>query len=172
MQVRLRPMTDVEYDAFIDDSRRSYAAQIAAGGTVSAAAARAKAESDLARLLPAGRATAGHLFLRATDEGEEPVGHVWLALQGPGAAADSAWVYDVEVVGALRGRGYGRAIMEQAEQEARSRGVGRIGLNVFGFNTTAIELYRSLGYQVTAMQMTKALERGESGDERRDEAGG
>jgi GNAT superfamily N-acetyltransferase len=170
MHVRLRPMTDAEYDAFLDDSRRSYAAQIAAGGAVSAAAARDRADSDLARILPAGRATTGHLFLRATGERDEPVGHVWIALQGPGAAAESAWVYDVEVVSGLRGQGYGRAIMEQAEQEARARGCARIGLNVFGFNAPAIGLYRSLGYQVTAMQMTKALDAAAAG--RAEEPGG
>ena len=157
MRVRLRPMTEAEYDGFARSRRRDYAAQIAAGGDVSPADAREKADHDLASILPRGRATDGHLFLRAEDEAGEPVGHLWLALCGPGGARASAWVYDVWVERALRGRGFGRAIMEAAEREARRHGLGRIGLNVFGYNAAAIGLYRSLGYHVSAMQMTKPI---------------
>lgn len=157
MQVTLRPMTDAEYATVVRGSALGYAALIAAGGGVGARAAREQADRELAAVLPAGRETAGHLFLRAVDEEGEPVGHVWLALRGPGAAGRSAWVYDVEVVAARRGHGYGRAIMEQAERTVRSHGLDRIGLSVLGFNTAAISLYRSLGYQVSAMQMTKPL---------------
>jgi GNAT superfamily N-acetyltransferase len=155
--VRLRSMSGAEYDEFIRHSHRGYAEQIAAAGDVTPEDARAKAAHDLASVLPRGRGTDGHLFFVALDDGGERVGHLWLALRAPGGASAGGWVYDVEVRPQLRGRGLGRAIMEQAERELAARGVGRVGLNVFGFNTTAIELYRSLGYHVTAMQMSKPL---------------
>ena len=56
-----------------------------------------------------------------------------------------------------RGRGYGRAAMLLAEEEARRRGLNRIELNVFGGNTIARNLYRSLGYVETSAQMAKDL---------------
>jgi ribosomal protein S18 acetylase RimI-like enzyme len=68
-----------------------------------------------------------------------------------------AWVYDVEVDDAFRGRGYGRDAMLLAEAEARSRGMRSLGLNVHGSNTISRSLYASLGYQVTAQQMKKTL---------------
>ena len=68
-----------------------------------------------------------------------------------------AWVYNIEVDPAFRGRGYGRAAMILAEEEARSRGMTSLGLNVHGQNTVARSMYDSLGYGVTALQMKKPL---------------
>jgi ribosomal protein S18 acetylase RimI-like enzyme len=44
-----------------------------------------------------------------------------------------------------------------AEDEARARGLGRVELNVFGGNEVARDLYRSLGYRESAVQMAKDL---------------
>ena len=71
--------------------------------------------------------------------------------------AAMAWVYDVEVDEAFRGRGYGRQTMLLAEREARARGMTSIGLNVHGKNTVALSLYDSLGYEVTTQQMKKPV---------------
>ena len=88
--------------------------------------------------------------------GDEPVGTLWLAVPGPDDPT-MAWVYDIEIEPAYRGRGYGRAAMLLAEAEARARGMASIGLNVHGQNTVARSLYDSLGYATTALQMKKAL---------------
>jgi ribosomal protein S18 acetylase RimI-like enzyme len=45
-----------------------------------------------------------------------------------------------------------------AEDEARRRGLPRMGLNVFGGNDGARRLYRSLGYGEVAVVMRKDLE--------------
>ena len=68
-----------------------------------------------------------------------------------------AWVNDIEVDEACRGRGYGRQAMLLAEQAARNRGMTSIGLNVHGRNTIARALYDSLGYEVMSQQMKKPL---------------
>ena len=47
--------------------------------------------------------------------------------------------------------------MELAEIEARSHGLRRISLNVFGANEVARNLYRALGYVETSVQMAKDL---------------
>ena len=46
---------------------------------------------------------------------------------------------------------------EFAEREAKALGIHRIELNVFGGNTVARNLYRSLGYVERAVQMGKDL---------------
>ena len=89
--------------------------------------------------------------------GDEAVGWLWLAVPGPDPDRLMAWVYNIEVDPAFRGRGYGRAAMILAEGEARSHGMTSLGLNVHGQNTVARSLYDSLGYDVTALQMKKPL---------------
>ena len=68
------------------------------------------------------------------------------------------FIYDVEIDEAHRGKGYGRAAMELAEQEANALGIGRIELNVFGGNDVARRLYLSVGYVETSVQMAKDLD--------------
>lgn len=41
---------------------------------------------------------------------------------------------------------------------ARQQGAHTLGLNVFGFNVAARNLYQSIGYEPTAIQMRKRLD--------------
>ena len=67
------------------------------------------------------------------------------------------FIFGIEVDEDQRGKGYGRSIMLAGEEECRRRGFEYLELNVYGKNTTAIALYDSLGYVVTAQQMRKTL---------------
>lgn len=61
----------------------------------------------------------------------------------------SAHVADLGLMVAedYRRRGIGRALMQAAETWAREVGVRKIELHVFPYNTAAVALYESLGYQ-------------------------
>jgi GNAT superfamily N-acetyltransferase len=103
---------------------------------------------------PDGAPLAWHRVFDIVADGET-VGFLWIAPQLEGS--DQWWVYDIEIAEHHRRKGYGRAALELGHQEARALGATAIGLNVFGFNTGARELYGSLGYEVTAVQMKKQL---------------
>ena len=104
--------------------------------------ALADARGDFARLLPDGLATPDTSLVVLAADGER-VGHLWVRHhRSPGLS----YVFDVEVDEAHRGRGHGRAAMLVAERLARDAGDEALGLHVFGFNTVARSLYRSLGY--------------------------
>ncbi len=68
-----------------------------------------------------------------------------------------AYVFDVEVDERFRGRGFGRALMIQAERLALASGDTRLGLHVVTANTPALRLYESLGYEPTRYNLTKPL---------------
>ena len=71
------------------------------------------------------------------------------------------WGYDIEFGGPdsflteiyvrpfLRGRGWGRRLLEQVERVARASGAGAIHLEVRPDNAPALELYRRAGYSPT-----------------------
>jgi ribosomal protein S18 acetylase RimI-like enzyme len=155
-QVHLRPMTRAEFDEWLPRQMAAYAALIAESGALPAVAAREKAERDTVRHFGGGFATPGQLVFRIVA-GEVPVGWLWLGVPGPDLDPLMAWVFEIEVDAPFRGHGYGRAAMRLAEEEARSRGMTSLGLNVHGQNTAARSLYESLGYQTTALQMKKPV---------------
>jgi ribosomal protein S18 acetylase RimI-like enzyme len=155
--VTLEPMTADEFERWRQHSISEYAKEHVAAGNYheDEAAARSRAEFD--ELLPDGLATEDILLLQAKDSDGVDVGILWLSLTHPRGAPDTAFIFDIEVLTERRGQGYGRAVLAAGEDEIRRRGIGALGLNVFGDNPTAIALYTSAGYTVTTQQMRKLL---------------
>ena len=151
----LRPLRGDEYDAWRSAVTNGYAEQIEMLADTPRAAARAKAEADMATTLPQGLATPGH-WIFALEVGGERVGQLWLAERTMDGRR-VIYVYNVAVDEIHRGVGLGRAAMLLAEAQALARGIDRIELNVFGGNAVALGLYRSLGYVERAISMAKDL---------------
>ena len=159
-RVRLRPMTGGEFSAYLSWVVDDYAEELARNGRATREEAPAQSKASFDALLPDGLDTPGQVVLVAEDpEDGRRVGHLWF---GPSSDdAQRAWVYDITVEEPERRRGYGRAMMEAFEDEARARGFVLVGLNVFGDNVGARTLYESLGYREIARQMAKDLEPGQ-----------
>ena len=151
-------MTPSEISAFLATSRDGYVAERVASGDDEATAARA-ADETIAASFPDGKPAAGHRVFRLEEDGR-PVASLWIGPADP-VQPGSWWVWDITVDEEHRGRGYGKAAMLLAEHEARANGATVLGLNVFGTNSIARHLYESLGYQVVAIRMSKALRPGE-----------
>jgi len=154
------PLTLVEMDSDDFARRRApliagYAEAIAPSRGLTAAEAAAEAERDVAERLPRGAATPGQLLRKAVRDGTE-VGWIWVTLPGP-ARPEMAWIGDVEVDPGFRSRGYAGAIITAVETELTGLGVPRLGLNVFGANSTAIRVYERLGFEVYAQQRSREL---------------
>jgi ribosomal protein S18 acetylase RimI-like enzyme len=156
-ELTLRRVTGAEFEEWLPRQVAGYAALITASGALPAHAARERAVQDTARYFHGGPATPGQFVFRIMAAGEGGVGWLWLGVPGPDRDPLMAWVFDIEIDAPFRGRGYGRAAMRLAEDEARARGMTSVGLNVHGQNTVARSLYESLGYQVTAIQMNKGV---------------
>jgi ribosomal protein S18 acetylase RimI-like enzyme len=155
LTVALRPMTADEFRTWQDAALPGYIDSIVEATRIPVETATELANKQWAELLPAGRETAD-AWLRTVLADDEPVGVLWLARhpQRP----DAAFVYDIVIDEAERGRGLGRAAMLAAEDLVRELGFGEIGLNVFGPNERARRMYDSLGYDVVATQMLKRLD--------------
>jgi ribosomal protein S18 acetylase RimI-like enzyme len=156
MTVSLRPMRGDEFERWLPVMRDGYAAGMSEHGGVPEDVARRKADADVGKLFPGDRPAADQWVYVVEAEGER-VGELWLAERRPESDEHALWIYDIHIDEAQRGRGYGRAAMLFAEEEARRRGLDRVVLNVFGRNEVARRLYRSLGYEEAAVAMRKRL---------------
>ena len=155
MGVAIRPMRDDEFAVWLPLMRERYAADMVEQAGMSPDRATAKAEHDTERLFPGGVPAPQHSVYVIEVDGES-AGDLWLT-EREETMEPCLFVYDITVDERHRGRGYGRAAMLFAEEEARRRGVDRVALNVFGGNEVARRLYRSLGYEENAVAMSKKL---------------
>jgi ribosomal protein S18 acetylase RimI-like enzyme len=157
IDVTVRTMTATEYDRWQHDLAVAYAAEKITAGDWPEEGAYERARAENVALLPDGLDTDGMLMLMG-EAGGEPIGRLWIGLTHPRGVPGCAFLYDIEVDAAHRGRGLGRALLAAGEQATRSRGVHALELNVFGANPSAAELYRSSGYRVVTQQMRKDLQ--------------
>jgi ribosomal protein S18 acetylase RimI-like enzyme len=156
VSVGLRRLRDDELPAFRESSERGYVESIQNAGGMPRVLAVEKARRDFEALWPDGRPLPDQLIYAVEEDGER-VGYLWLA-ERENQGRKVIWIYDVEIDEAYRGRGLGRQAMLLVEEEARALGLARVELNVFGGNGVARSLYRSLGYQESAVWMGKDLE--------------
>jgi ribosomal protein S18 acetylase RimI-like enzyme len=153
--LRFRAQTLEEYTAYRAAATKLYGAQMVEFGGMPEEQAYAKARDDIDALLPEGELLPNHVIIVGVEH-EQPVGLVWLGSRRDGI--HGLWIFDIAVEERHRGRGFGRALMLEAERHTREAGGGSLALNVFGGNVAAISLYDSLGYTVDAQQMSKDLD--------------
>ena len=150
MALQLRPMEEEEFVAWLPLLRDDYAEDLVRDYGMSADKARAQAVAEID-----GHRSAEHsVFVIAVER--EPVGHLWL-VERRDAYEPTLVVYDIDVDESYRGRGYGKAAMVFAEEEARRRGLTRIALHVGARNDGARNLYRSLGFEENEVAMSKRI---------------
>ena len=149
--IALRPLREDEYADWDAAHRNEYAGGLVGHVGMSREQAEAKVERDLAAVLPDGLSTPGTRIWAVEDDGRR-VGTVFVGIRDGGA-----WLYDITIDEAERGRGYGRAALTALEDEVRALGHDTIGLNVWGANDVARGLYRSLGWAEESVHMRKRL---------------
>ncbi len=123
------------------------------------------AESYLAHLFSECAATGGRIFVALNED--EVVGYVAVMVRMMPDPLDSlphpyAYVHDLVVADALRGRGGGKALLERAEAFAREAGAERMRLHVLANNRAAVAAYQSAGYAPYETCFEKTLEAGSS----------
>lgn len=154
--IELQKMSETEFNEFLILSKRNYTNDKMRANDLSKEEATEIAEADFNRYLPDGYGSPNNYLFVIKDKENNQVGHLWYVTRGP-EEKRKAYIADIFLHADFRGKGYGRKTMELLEDEVKSQGLGHIGLHVFGFNTAAINLYQSLGYETTDLVMEKTL---------------
>ncbi len=153
--VELEPMSPERFVSWNVELIASYAEEKVKAGNWPAEGALERSAAENAKELPDGLDTKGHDIFVGTVDGEE-IGFLWL-FTNPALAVPETFIFDIEVSAEHRGKGYGRGLLEAAERWCVEHGVTMLRLHVFGFNTTAINLYQSAGFETTNVNMAKRI---------------
>ena len=156
VSLTLRPMRDDEVPAYIERGRAAYRQDLVTQAGLTKEAAERKAQVDWERLLPEPKVPDGAHMYVVEDETGERVGVLWWT-ERDGDSGRTAYVFEIEIAEAFRGRGYGKEAMRLFEEDARARGLTEASLLVLGGNEVARSLYRSLDYAERAVFMSKSL---------------
>jgi ribosomal protein S18 acetylase RimI-like enzyme len=154
--MKITPMSEAEYNVWAPRSLAGYAADKMKAHSLTKEEADKIAQSAFERLLPDGFKSKDNFLFTLKDEKHNLAGFSWFVARGRDDNR-CAFIYDIVIEEAYRGKGYGRQLMVFMENEAKKMGLKRIGLHVFGFNKTAIGLYQSLGYETIDLVMDKGL---------------
>jgi RimJ/RimL family protein N-acetyltransferase len=153
--IALRAMTEEEFKAFLAQSVPGYASEKVKAGNWTPEEALERSRQDHTKLLPEGLASPNQ-YLYTIELGGSPVGRLWLSVDRQRAGA-AGFIYDLLVAEPFRRQGIAEEAMRLLEREALRLGVSSLALHVFGYNLAARALYEKLGYEITNINMSKAL---------------
>src|SRR3954451_10204092 len=116
--VRLEPLTEAEFQAFLEPAIAEYAAEHIRGGRWNQEEALEESRKEYMQLLPDGVHTAKqHLFSIRDDAGAN-VGILWFAVREQGGKR-SAFIYDVRIDEAFQRRGHATQAFQALETLVR-----------------------------------------------------
>ncbi len=126
---------------------------------------KAVAEKYLQYMFDRCAETQGQVFVLEDDGRIAGFVSVWAKVKVNGLvneASEVAYVSDLIVVAAYRGRGYGRALLRRAEEYALAQGATMLSIGVLAENTQARRLYNDFGFREKQVQLFKPLTRDEN----------
>jgi ribosomal protein S18 acetylase RimI-like enzyme len=120
----------------------------------------AMVDAHLAYLVERCRDHDGCIFVAVDGARVVGIVCVWARVRPDGpddVPLDHAYISDLAVLAAYRGRGIGRALLERAEAFARERGGGTLRVGVRSRNAAARRLYASAGFAEDRIELAKPL---------------
>ena len=153
--VQLVPMSDAEFQAYVDYAIPHYAQENVQTGRWPEDSSLDLARQEFSGMLPDGLATENQSLFSIRDE-DAAVGMIWLGVRDR-ASGRKGYLYDILIYEPYRRRGFATQAFRLIEEEARAMGVSSIDLHVFGHNQAARALYTKLGYVTTNVMMSKDL---------------
>lgn len=155
--LKLEPMIDEDFAAFLRKSVPEYAYDQMRAGNWTAAEAAGRARAEFQQMLPNGPQTPNACLRTIFDDKGYKVGMLWYYIEA-NRSRKTAFLIDFFMFPEGRHKGYEPQVFELFEAEARAQGVERIELQIFTEKTEAVQLYRENGYQETSIFFSKDLQ--------------
>ena len=147
MSIKLRQMTNEEFEAFCQWSMEHHATEWMEKYHMSREGAVKETKKEVAQMLPNGLRTE-HNYLMTVEEtdDQEPVGFIW-TLHEETAGMKQSFLCDFVICESKRRKGYAVATLGLMEKHAAEAGCLESVLFVADCNHAARALYKKCGYQ-------------------------
>ncbi len=152
---KLIPMTQDEYDQFMEISMESFSQDQITAGQWTAESAQENITKLRQKILPDNLQTKDHYFYSIKSE-EKIVGGLWLMMDME-ENQRFLFVTDIEIYPEHRRKGYATEAFLAMEEIVKRLGLDTIILHVFKHNHKAREMYKKLGYQGEDTKMVKKI---------------
>jgi ribosomal protein S18 acetylase RimI-like enzyme len=150
--VKLVPMQNDAYEAFLELGVREYAEDHVRNGNWPAEGALERSRKEFEHYLPDGIHSRDQYLWSILDEEDHKIGVLWVQVK-----EHKAFVFDFRIEEAFRGKGFGKQSLMAMDEKLKSMNVESVALHVFGDNVTAQELYKKMGFRITGLHMKKDL---------------
>ncbi len=154
--LKLEPMTDEDFAAFLRKAIPEYAYDQMRAGNWTAEEAAGRARAEFQQMLPNGPQTPNAGLRTILDEKGYKIGMLWYYIEA-NRSRKTAFLIDFFMFPEGRRKGYETQVFELFEAEVRAQAVERIELQVFTEKTELVQLYRENGYQETSVFFSKDL---------------
>lgn len=150
-KLRLTSMTSQQFESFREMSCSMYArvSPYYRDMPFAVVIEQIKKDFDL-RFAPEGFLTSGQLFLAIMIDSEQ-IGYFHFSEFPKGSNSVFGWNF--HIFESYQHKGWGRKSAELAKGFLNKRGYNKIAINVVSDNEAAIKIYKSLGFQITQLNM-------------------
>lgn len=147
----LKLMTQKEFELYLNQAIAEYADDLVKSGEVSLENSMEKSKQSFLSLLPNGVSSKQQYLFNIMSDDNLMLGMIWYGIR----SEHEGFIYDFEILFEFRGQGFGKKALLLVEEHAKSIGIHKLGLRVFGHNNRAYQLYKKMGYTVYSMNMSK-----------------
>lgn len=158
--IELRELSASEFAEYRTISTNEYHLDLQRNHPISADDAMEKATSFFDAAFPESKNTAIHCVFGievTIDNIKHLAGYLWYMENEPKAA----FILDVYMDPAYRGRGYAQMALTQLSDHLRAAGFIKVGLRVEPDNKSALKAYTNTGFHITGYNMIKPLQNSE-----------
>ena len=134
------------YNNYIKNSKRLYAEEIAKSRGIDFDKALQLTNEEFNTLLPEGLKSQNQFLNVIINDKNEKIGFMWFSTES-NHGDNEAFLCDIEINKAYRGKGYGHETMKLLESKVKEYNLSSISLHVFLHNEIACSLYNKIGYQ-------------------------
>ncbi len=148
-------MQYTEFNSFYEDNIVRYAKENINNEHWQADDALERSRAAFQRFLPNGlQSKDQYIFNIFDDEQDLKLGILWVEVKMD-EPHRPAFIFDFVIDEPYRGKGFGKKSLTALDEKLKQMGAESVALHVFGYNTTAFELYKKMGYEVTNINMQK-----------------